>query len=221
MRFASRSLATTLKASPALATSCRPSATTGVDGPASWIRAPAKSVIALIRPQVRPTSTASPWRSRPRCTSSVVRGPCRRSSSASITTPAAARSGFAWKLLMSASRPTVSSRSSSPSPRVAETGTSGTSPPYSSICTPASASEALTRSGLTLSRSILFSATTIGTSAAWMWLIASRVCGITPSLAATTRTAISVALAPRARISVNASWPGVSMKVSSRPPASV
>ena len=33
---------------------------------------------------------------------------------------------------------------------------------------------------------------------------------MTPSSAATTSTAISVTLAPRARISVNASWPGVS-----------
>ena len=34
--------------------------------------------------------------------------------------------------------------------------------------------------------------------------------GITPSFAATTSTTMSVACAPRARISVNASWPGVS-----------
>ena len=53
-----------------------------------------------------------------------------------------------------------------PSPRVAETGISGTSPPYSSTCTPTSASAALTRSGLMLSRSILLSATTYGTPAA-------------------------------------------------------
>ena len=39
---------------------------------------------------------------------------------------------------------------------------------------------------------------------------ASSVCGITPSFAATTSTTMSVACAPRARISVNASWPGVS-----------
>ena len=39
------------------------------------------------------------------------------------------------------------------------------------------------------------------------------VCGITPSSAATTRTTISVTFAPRARISVNASWPGVSRNV--------
>jgi hypothetical protein len=64
--------------------------------------------------------------------------------------------------------------------------------------------------------SILLTATTIGTSAARAWLIASTVCGLTPSSAATTSTAMSVTAAPRARIWVNASWPGVSMKVTSR-----
>ena len=44
-------------------------------------------------------------------------------------------------------------------------------------------------------------------------IIASIVCGITPSSAATTKTTISVALAPRARIAVKASCPGVSKKV--------
>ncbi|COY20134.1 Uncharacterised protein [Mycobacterium tuberculosis] len=66
------------------------------------------------------------------------------------------------------------------------------------------------------SLSILLTATTIGTSAACAWLMASTVCGITPSSAATTKMAISVALAPRARMAVNASWPGVSIKVISR-----
>ena len=61
--------------------------------------------------------------------------------------------------------------------------------------------------------SILLTATRIGTSAARAWSIASTVCGMTPSSAATTMTAMSVTLAPRARIAVNASWPGVSRKV--------
>jgi len=39
-------------------------------------------------------------------------------------------------------------------------------------------------------------ATTMGTSAAFAWLIASKVCGMTPSLAATTMTAMSVDFAP-------------------------
>ena len=56
-------------------------------------------------------------------------------------------------------------------------------------------------------------ATIIGTSAAFAWSIASTVCGITPSSAATTITTMSVTSAPRARIAVNAAWPGVSMKL--------
>ena len=59
-----------------------------------------------------------------------------------------------------------------------------------------------------VARSTLVIATMIGTSAALAWLMASTVCGMTPSSAATTSTAMSVACAPRARIAVNASWPG-------------
>jgi len=50
-----------------------------------------------------------------------------------------------------------------------------------------------------------------------MWWIASSVWGITPSSAATTRIAMSVTSAPRARMALKASWPGVSMKVINRP----
>ena len=50
--------------------------------------------------------------------------------------------------------------------------------------------------------------------------MASSVCGMTPSSAATTMTAMSVTLAPRARILVNASWPGVSRKVIGLPSCS-
>jgi hypothetical protein len=50
--------------------------------------------------------------------------------------------------------------------------------------------------------------------------MASTVCGITPSSAATTRTTMSVTLAPRARMSVKASWPGVSRKTTFRVPTS-
>ena len=69
------------------------------------------------------------------------------------------------------------------------------------------------RSGSASSRSILLTATTMGTFAAFAWVLASTVCGITPSSAATTSTTMSVARAPRARIAVNAAWPGVSRKV--------
>ena len=58
----------------------------------------------------------------------------------------------------------------------------------------------MTRSTLMLSTSILFSATISGTPAARMWSMASLVWGMTPSFAATTRMAMSVACAPRARM---------------------
>ncbi len=61
-----------------------------------------------------------------------------------------------------------------------------------------------TRSGSASLLSILFTATTIGTPAAFACWIASIVCGITPSSAATTSTTTSVALAPRARMAVKA-----------------
>ncbi len=64
-------------------------------------------------------------------------------------------------------------------------------------------------------------ATMIGACAALACLIASIVCGITPSSLATTSTTMSVTEAPRARMEVNASWPGVSMKVIWLPDGSV
>ena len=64
--------------------------------------------------------------------------------------------------------------------------------------------------------SILLIATMIGTPAAFECSTASIVCGMTPSSAATTRITMSVAFAPRARIIVNASWPGVSRNTTRR-----
>ncbi len=73
------------------------------------------------------------------------------------------------------------------------------------------------RSMLASGLSILLTTITIGTPAALAWSMASTVCGMTPSSAATTMAAMSVTLAPRARMAVNAAWPGVSMKVMSWP----
>ena len=61
-----------------------------------------------------------------------------------------------------------------------------------------------TLSGLASGRSILLIATIMGTCAALAWLMASTVCGITASSAATTSTTMSVTWAPRARIEVKA-----------------
>ena len=112
----------------------------------------------------------------------------------------------------------MSSKSSRPTPVFAETATIGTSPPYASTSTFDSARSLFTRSGFASGLSTLFMATMIGTFAARAWLIASFVCGITPSSAATTMMAMSVTRAPRARIAVNASWPGVSRKRMLRSP---
>ena len=100
-----------------------------------------------------------------------------------------------------------------PSPRFAEVWTKIVCPPQSSGTSPWLDSSRFTRSGSAPGLSILFTATMMGTSAALAWFTASTVCGITPSSAATTRMTMSVALAPRARMAVNASWPGVSRKV--------
>ena len=47
-------------------------------------------------------------------------------------------------------------------------------------------------------------AMTMGTLAALAWLMASSVCGRTPSSQATTMMAMSVTLVPRARMALNA-----------------
>ena len=91
-----------------------------------------------------------------------------------------------------------------PSPVLADTGTNGTSPPKSSGTTDSATSSPFRRSRLAPGLSILFIATISGTLAALAWAMASLVCGITPSSAATTRITRSVAVAPRARIAVNA-----------------
>ena len=79
-----------------------------------------------------------------------------------------------------------------------------------------------TRSGLALLASILLSATTSGTrgGAGVVDRLAASAASA-PSSAATTMIATSVTCAPRARISVNAAWPGVSMKVTVRPSGAV
>ena len=107
----------------------------------------------------------------------------------------------------------ASSSWSMPWPVRAETGTNMFWPPHSSAMTSCLESSVRTRSWSASPLSILFTATTIGTPAARAWLIASMVCGMTPSSAATTSTTMSVARAPRARMAVKAAWPGVSRKV--------
>ncbi len=129
-------------------------------------------------------------------------------------------SAFAFARRSSSASATSRMRSSSSSSPVccfADTCANCVVPPQSSGCSPSDVSSVLTRSMFASAMSILLIATTIGTPALRAWLIASTVCGMTESSAATTRITMSVISAPRARMAVNAAWPGVSRNVIDRP----
>ena len=123
-----------------------------------------------------------------------------------MTRPWASWSGLARRSSDASAVSTIASSSLSRlSSDLAETSTNIASPPYSSGTRPYSVSWPRTLVGSASGLSILLTATTIGTPAALAWLSASTVCGITPSSAATTRTAMSDDCEPRARMAVNAS----------------
>ncbi len=156
-------------------------------------------------PTIVPAMRVSPTRSVPSCTRIVATGPRPLSSLASSTVPDALRFGFALSSPISVTSRIISSSRSRFSFFFAETSTMTVVPPQASGVRPRSESSFLTRSGLAFGLSILLIATRIGTPAAFAWSIASRVCGMTPSSAATTRMTTSVTRAPRARIIVKAS----------------
>ena len=106
-------------------------------------------------------------------------------------------------------------------PFLAEISAERTLPPNSSSTTLCCSRSCLTFCTLAVGRSILLMATIIGTPAFLAWLMASIVCGMTWSSAATTSTTMSVTWAPRARMAVKAWWPGVSRKVIRLSPGSV
>ena len=180
---------------------------------------PRSSNMARTLPNVFPTTNVSPRRSVPFWTNTVETAPRPRSSFDSMTVPSAGRSGDARNVPTSATRQIISSSRSRLMRFFADTSTNTVLPPHDSGTSPRSPSCCLTRSGCASGLSILFTATIIGTFAALAWSIASSVCGITPSSAATTITTMSVTLAPRARMRVKASWPGVSRNTISRPNA--
>ena len=131
---------------------------------------------------------------------------------ASIIVPWAFLWGLALSSRSSAWRSIFSSNSLTPWPVAAAMAWLWCFPPQSSTRMLRLASSSLTFSGLAWGLSILLMAKIRGTPAIWAWLMASLVCGLTPSSAATTMMAMSVSLAPRARMAVKASWPGVSRK---------
>ena len=194
-----------MNTSPAAGTSESPRISTGVDGVASFTRLPLSSIIALTLPKLAPAEIKSPTFKVPFCTRIVATGPRPLSSSASITSPLAFLFLSAFNSRISAVNRIVSRRSSIPSPLLAETFTHSVLPPHSEDTSSYSISSCFTLSGFAAGLSILLTATMISTPAAFAWLMASTVCGITPSSAATTRIAISVAFAPRIRMAVKAS----------------
>ena len=217
---AMRSSVTARTSSPALGGAERPMTTTGWAGTAASTSLPFSSNMARTRPKAVPAATASPTCRVPRRTRMVATGPRPLSRWASMTEPWARRSGLALRFSStSATSRMVSTRVSRFCWVLADTSTNWVLPPYSSATRSYSVSCWRTLAGLASSLSTLLTATTIGTPAALAWLIASTVWGMTPSSAATTSTATSVTAAPLARMAVNASWPGVSMKVTRRPSA--
>mmetsp|Transcript_16285 Transcript_16285/g.49376 ORF Transcript_16285/g.49376 Transcript_16285/m.49376 type:complete len:505 (-) Transcript_16285:542-2056(-) len=211
----------TMNASPAAGRPLRPTSSTAVDGPDSLTSSLRSSCSLRTRPHCAPATTMSPTRSVPFCTSAVATAPWPSCCRASTTTPAAARSGLALRSRISACSCTCSSSLSRPVRATADTSADNTSPPNSSRTTSYSSSCVLTCDASAAGLSILLTATTIGTPAAFAALIDDTVCSLTPSSPATTRMTISVTLAPRARISAKAAWPGVSMKVSVPPPSTL
>ena len=211
---------TTISWSPGSGGAARPWISTGVEGPACLRRRPWSSTRARTLPATAPATTLSPTDRVPSWTSTVATGPRPLSRRASSTVPMAGRLGLPLSSFMSATSSSISSSWSRFWRFLAETLTNTASPPHSSGIRPRSESCCLTRSGWASGLSILLTATTIGTPAARAWSMASSVWGITPSSAATTSTTMSVTLAPRARIRVKASWPGVSRNTTRRSPTS-
>ena len=211
--FKSDSFSTSAKISPAWGTWSKPRIWTGSDGLASVILSLFSFIIARTFPGWLLQINGVPMLKVPFWIKTVATGPNPLSNLESITIPLQSISWFAFRSNTSASSKIASIKSSIPSPVWADVCTDWILPPQSSTKTSFSDNSLLTMSGLAPCLSILLIATTIGTSAAFAWLIASIVWGITLSSAATTRITISVDWAPLALIAVKASCPGVSKKV--------
>mmetsp|Transcript_27797 Transcript_27797/g.90959 ORF Transcript_27797/g.90959 Transcript_27797/m.90959 type:complete len:371 (+) Transcript_27797:473-1585(+) len=194
----------TCRSSPAVGAPLSPAISAGSAGPIRLMALPEPSRRARTLPNVVPTAMASPTLSSPLWRRTLASTPCPRSTRASTTVPTPAPSCWTARSSISASRRSASSSSRKPCPFTAATSTHCTVPPTSSSSTPSATSACRTRCGCAVGRSHLVTAITTGTCAARACASASRVCGMTPSSAATTTTATSVTAAPRARIALNA-----------------
>jgi len=174
---------------------------------------PCRSVIFLTLPEVLWMTTISQICSVPVIISNEVITHCLLFLFASTTTPTAALAGLHLCSRSSYWSSIASKRSSMPCPVIAEHGINIMSPHRSSGCSHCAASCPLISSILLVHKSIFVIATIIGTPASLAWFIASIVCGLIPSSAATTMTTISVILAHLALSDVNSSCQGVSINV--------
>jgi hypothetical protein len=194
-----------MTSSPALGAPDRPSTSTGIEGPASLTLWPASLSMARTRPYSRPLSIISPLRSVPLCTSTVATGPRPLSSRDSITTPLAEAIHRRVQLQHFGLHQDLVEQ-------LVDTQTGfGGNIGKQSIATPFFGDDALRRQ---------FALDAFWIGAGLVHLVDRHhqrhpggagvldgfliVCGITPSSAATTSTTTSVALAPRARMAVNA-----------------
>ena len=202
-----------MNSSPADGAPESPSIPAGIEGLALLNKRPFSSNNARTRPNSVPANKISPLFKIPCCTNIVAMTPRPLSSVASITVPRAKPVRGALSSIISACNKIASNSSSIPCPVLDETSTNILSPPHDSETMSCWASSDFIFSLSVPSLSILVSAIMTGILAARACLIASMVCGITPSSAATTKTAISVTSVPRARIAEKAAWPGVSRKV--------
>ena len=131
---------TTWNKSPATGTSLRPITAIGAEGSATSTWLPKWSNIARKRPWVVPTTTIFPTFRVPFWINRVAKTPLERSFLASITVPMTRPFGLAWISELSATSNMASRRSSKPSWRLAEMGTTIVSPSHSSGTRPISAS---------------------------------------------------------------------------------
>ena len=151
-------------------------------------------------PAKGPQMNGFPFLRVPLSTITVAVAPRPALTLASMTEARTLALGLARSSRTSACKAISSNNSSIPSPVWAETFIHSVSPPISEGTSSCSINWVMTRIGSAAGRSILLIATMIVLPAAFACLIASSVCGIIPSSAATTTTTISVTSAPRERI---------------------
>ena len=158
---------------------------TGVEGPPALRGSPRKSRMARTLPLASPATMASPTRMVPRLMRMVATTPRPGSTLDSMTNPLAGASGLALRSATSATRRSMSRKF------VEADALLGAGLDEDVVSAPllghdAVLGELLLELDVGVRLVDLVDATTMGTPAALAWSMASTVCGMTPSSAATT-----------------------------------